>query len=401
MRLDKLDRDITQIVERIDRGQLDLQPDFQRGQVWSERKKQRLIDSILRNWYIPPIHVVAKPNDSTEEILDGQQRLRAIHEFVNDEFCIDGDLEPTSNAIKRLDGKRYSELNTRTKLGFDRFNIITFRLLDYRPSEPGELFFRLNQIVSLTSAEQRNSLFGPTRDQVRGLAKLFEERTADKLLGFSNSRLNYDDIISRLALAVELGGITYKVGANQLEDRFRSQEAFSDRTYVIVANAIKRLTRAVRASSARIKFNKASTFSWLYFIADNKWPSDYPYTEEFANFLAAFETARNANIGLADLSSESKHLAVRFSNSAYVFTNIFTNRTSSRINDVSSIILRDICLNATLCLYGPSGLKEFPRFKNKRQIIDLMPAAYERTSNRMVEIDLERQALSVGWGQFR
>src|SRR5262249_53423944 len=46
------------IVSRINSGDINLQPHFQRGEVWSEAKRQKLIDSILRDWRVPPIHVI-------------------------------------------------------------------------------------------------------------------------------------------------------------------------------------------------------------------------------------------------------------------------------------------------------------------------------------------------------
>lgn len=61
----------------ISEQEIDLKPDFQRGEVWSKYKKKLLIDSIFREWHVPPIHVVLL-SDGTSEVLDGQQRLTAI-----------------------------------------------------------------------------------------------------------------------------------------------------------------------------------------------------------------------------------------------------------------------------------------------------------------------------------
>ncbi|MEO0908549.1 MAG: DUF262 domain-containing protein, partial [Pseudomonadota bacterium] len=58
MKLTPTEPDIATIVSRIDRGDIDLQPDFQRQEVWSVKKKKRLIDTILRGWSIPPVHFV-------------------------------------------------------------------------------------------------------------------------------------------------------------------------------------------------------------------------------------------------------------------------------------------------------------------------------------------------------
>ncbi|HCM1361738.1 TPA: DUF262 domain-containing protein, partial [Vibrio parahaemolyticus] len=74
MHIKTSDPDVFSIVNRIKRGLIDLQPDFQRGEVWNPLKKQRLIDSILRGWHIPPIHLISSPSTDKIEVLDGQQR---------------------------------------------------------------------------------------------------------------------------------------------------------------------------------------------------------------------------------------------------------------------------------------------------------------------------------------
>jgi hypothetical protein len=204
MRLDQSSVDLSTLADKIEKGELDLQPNFQRGQVWSEAKKKRLVDTVLRQWYIPAIHIVVNDALDKEEVLDGQQRIRSIIEFMRDQFAVDGNIEPHDENIVRLDGLTYSSLPDQVRSKFRRFAITTVRLRDYRPEEPGELFFRLNQLTALTAAEQRNALIGEPRNQIRVLSDALEERVGDRKLGFSNARMNYDDVLSRLAMALEV-----------------------------------------------------------------------------------------------------------------------------------------------------------------------------------------------------
>ena len=48
MKISASDPDIETLVGRIRKNELNLRPDFQRGEVWSEAKRQKLIDTILR-----------------------------------------------------------------------------------------------------------------------------------------------------------------------------------------------------------------------------------------------------------------------------------------------------------------------------------------------------------------
>src|SRR5947208_1772873 len=94
MKITASDPDIETLVNRVRRKELNLRPDFQRGEVWSDSKRQKLIDTILRGWQVPPVHVVTVPGTSEQEVLDGQQRLATIRDFANGQIRIDGTIEP-------------------------------------------------------------------------------------------------------------------------------------------------------------------------------------------------------------------------------------------------------------------------------------------------------------------
>ncbi|MEW4278928.1 DUF262 domain-containing protein [Priestia megaterium] len=82
MRLLTSDLDIQTIVAPIQNNDINLQPNFQRGEIWGEPKKK--IDSILRDWHVPPIHVVEVKETAKQDVLDDQQRLVAIRDFFID-----------------------------------------------------------------------------------------------------------------------------------------------------------------------------------------------------------------------------------------------------------------------------------------------------------------------------
>jgi uncharacterized protein with ParB-like and HNH nuclease domain len=61
---------------------IDTQPDYQRPAVWSLSQKQLLVDTILRGYDVPKLYwrQTGKSPDAYE-VVDGQQRMRAIWEF--------------------------------------------------------------------------------------------------------------------------------------------------------------------------------------------------------------------------------------------------------------------------------------------------------------------------------
>jgi hypothetical protein len=91
-----------------------LNPDFQRGDVWSPAAKTFLIDTILRKLPIPKVYlrtnvdVVSKK--SIREVVDGQQRLRAILNFAEDKFAL-------TKRASEYAGKKYSTLTPEEQEG--------------------------------------------------------------------------------------------------------------------------------------------------------------------------------------------------------------------------------------------------------------------------------------------
>lgn len=356
MRLDQSSMDVATLADKIRRNEIDLQPDFQRGQVWSEAKQKRLIDTILRGWYVPAVHIVVNDDLDKEEVLDGQQRLRAILDFMDDRFAIDGNLEPEDEIIKLLHGMKYSDLPDQVRSRFRRFPITTVRLREYRAGEPGELFFRLNQITALTAAEQRNALVGEPRNQVRSLSDRFEELLAGRGIGFSNARMNYDDTIARLAVSLEVASIGEKITAAGLEKRYREGRGFPPNVTSAIERSLNLVADVVNDHRFVPRLNRASLFSWLFMICDHNVVDSDPGYKFFKDFFVAFEGARNPNSILQylvfDEEPEVFHQLSRSRQTGSAIE-IFNDRSSSRVNDVSSVLLRDLCLNVCLHLTAP------------------------------------------------
>ena len=72
---------LPQIVDFVQQKQwVNTRPEYQRRQVWDNKKKSRLIESLLMNVPIPPIYLY-EIDYSRYEVMDGQQRLNSIIEF--------------------------------------------------------------------------------------------------------------------------------------------------------------------------------------------------------------------------------------------------------------------------------------------------------------------------------
>lgn len=94
-RLNYLDETIERYIEEYG---LDLDPDFQRGHVWTDEQRLRYVEFILQGGKSNPIYFNHENWMGSFEgemvIVDGKQRLTSLLMFLNDEILVFKDLDP-------------------------------------------------------------------------------------------------------------------------------------------------------------------------------------------------------------------------------------------------------------------------------------------------------------------
>lgn len=81
--------DYLQHALQTDRYIINVQPDYQRRQRWSIRKRAQLIESFLMNIPVPPVFLFERDYNEYE-VVDGRQRLESIRDFLNNDFALSG-----------------------------------------------------------------------------------------------------------------------------------------------------------------------------------------------------------------------------------------------------------------------------------------------------------------------
>lgn len=150
---------ISDIIQWNEKNEIELSPKYQRNSVWNEKAKAYLMDTIIRGLPIPPIFLRQKVDVTTKstsrEIIDGQQRIRAILEYVVDE----------SYAIKKahnkvFGGKKYSELDEDTQEAILQYEILAEVVTEKEETTIYDMFARLNSNnYVLNKQEIRNSKY--------------------------------------------------------------------------------------------------------------------------------------------------------------------------------------------------------------------------------------------------
>lgn len=391
MKIDSYDREIDFLYYKIDKGQLDLQPDFQRAEVWKGPKKKLLVDTVLRGWHVPPVHVILDSGTGKQEVLDGQQRLSSIVSFKNDEFRVDGNLEPYDDEIKSLDGMKYSELPSDVKSRFDSYTIRVLEIKQYNQGEPGELFNRLNESLKLTSAEKRNAYVGELRSQMKYLVnKLDEYEVTSSFLGFSNQRLAYHDLFVKLCYALDKGSLFCKYTEKDLNKLARDDVSFNNSIVMAMEYAILILSKIKNELEYRdinVHITKATIHSWLYIIAELNF-NGFENDEIIVNSFISFESMRYDHKNNIDINYDESILDFNTINSLFL---IFNERATSRVNTTSSLAIRDIIISIFIHLESPNT-KVFNEEK-EYAIIEIL----NNIDHKNVKSILEDYAEEVVW----
>ncbi len=154
-------------------GRLALRPPFQRKPVWNDKQRCSLIESILMDVPIPEVYVqVTQGDDGTEEydVVDGQQRLRTILQFIglekeqdqhdddNNNFALES-LRETS----KYKDKAFADIVGDARKRFYQYEICVRFLYTENVKEVEDAFIRLNKFsMPLKAQELRNAQYhGP------------------------------------------------------------------------------------------------------------------------------------------------------------------------------------------------------------------------------------------------
>ena len=160
------------IIDQLRRGNIDLNPRFQRREVWQPPRKSRFIESLLLNFPVPQIVLAEKQGQRGRYVvLDGKQRLLTLRQF-----CVEPDKNEEDLPFERLslsklqlrddlDGLTYTDLRDEPGFADDRdaFDNSTIRTVILRnwPTESYLflVFLRLNtESVALSPQELRQAL---------------------------------------------------------------------------------------------------------------------------------------------------------------------------------------------------------------------------------------------------
>ncbi|KAI6126983.1 hypothetical protein F5141DRAFT_1210271 [Pisolithus sp. B1] len=159
--------------------------------VWPDTKQIGLIDSILRNFYIPPVIFVTHQHDDgseTKTCIDGKQRLTSIQRFIDGEIPHKDPQTGDKYYYKKTSasqGKGSMLLPDKYKRLFANKQIVCIEYQDLPDADEREIFQRVQLGMALTPAEKLQVINSPMASVVRSIQTQYLE---------SNSPLAGDEL---------------------------------------------------------------------------------------------------------------------------------------------------------------------------------------------------------------
>ncbi|WP_046245759.1 DUF262 domain-containing protein [Hymenobacter terrenus] len=157
------------IANMVSRSAIDIDPSYQRRERWDNQKKSALIESFLLNVPVPPVYL-AEDEFGKYSVVDGKQRITAIHSFLTNELAL-SKLE----SFNEVEGLYFKDLPKEMQNALEvrpYMRVITI-LKQSDPTLKFEVFTRLNKGgESMQPQELRKVAFrGNLNDSIYKLAE--------------------------------------------------------------------------------------------------------------------------------------------------------------------------------------------------------------------------------------
>lgn len=207
IRVSKKDFSIYELCRKYSNDKLILDVDFQRKNVWDEKQKCELIESILMGLPLP-IFYFKQLDDAKYVVVDGKQRLSALFDFMKGEFKL-----KNLKILTHLNNKYFSQLT-------GEFGIYQSQLEDYQvyshlilPPTPDKILFDIFDRVNrggtkLNKQEIRNALYqGDGLAMINELVETEEFYNATGICYTKDSRMKGAYLLTRyLTFSLYFGG---------------------------------------------------------------------------------------------------------------------------------------------------------------------------------------------------
>lgn len=275
------DSDVEGLVKRLKRGDIFI-PGFQRGFVWSGPEKSRFIESLILGLPVPNVFLAQDSKTKNLNIVDGQQRLRTLWDYLDGKFFLSGkDIQEeikgcyfSREVAKSSSSKVLDDADTRSLADSVLHSIVIKPDVSDDDPERGheynqaiiQIFRRLNTSGKpLQAQEIRASIFYGQLDTL--IRKLNDNPNWREIFGKKHSRLKDIELILRF-IALRESHASYRSPMPKFLDDFMEENRDMEPSRADTINsAFERTVDLVVNMIGREKFRSGNTLTVSRFDA--------------------------------------------------------------------------------------------------------------------------------------
>jgi hypothetical protein len=244
-------KSISDLIGKIQRKELILQPDFQREFVWTPGHMENFIQTILDGFPFPEIYISQKGIDLTtlvtqNVIVDGQQRLTTIQRYI----------EGSDDFEKRI--PKFSDLGEDNQRDFLNYDVTVRDLKDVPADTIIEIFKRINSTnFTLTAIEINNAIYnGEFISCAKDILAIINQAEY-KVPIFSESELtrmaDLHFILLIMSTLEEGGYFTQDTKVENYIAKYNDEYPNSENTRDIVSSTIINILDSIKCSGDKIQ----------------------------------------------------------------------------------------------------------------------------------------------------
>jgi hypothetical protein len=256
-------------------GKYNYDPPYQRpSDVWSEEKQSFLIDTILKNFPMPPIFLHQHIDDSGKtmyDVIDGKQRLGSIIAFIQNKLQVPEDFSSDGFGEDNLCGLLFKDFEkqeiTYWKKIFWRYEI-TIEYIDTDQLQiVNNIFDRLNRNGEpLTRQELRNAKYHDSSiyKLIKNLSDLPEFKPVFK--NIQVNRLENHEIVSELLFALMSNQILSGDNQDNIDSLYvkQIQKKLTVKQIDQIKNEFTEITKLMGRLLIKYSEHKVDSLSHLY-----------------------------------------------------------------------------------------------------------------------------------------
>lgn len=336
---------ISEIYDQLKNGNLTINRSYQRSNgLWPDNARSYFVDTILNDFPFPKIiirqMVDLKTKKTRREIIDGQQRLLTIRDFIDNKIRL-------TKVSKKYFGYYYNDLDEAEQNKLLSYEISSDNVISGSEEEILEIFRRINSYtLPLSKTEQRHATYqGEFKWFISELAEYFSPFLENyKILTIRQlSRMEDADLIAELALLINEGITTRSMA--KLENIYKENNVefpFKDEMHRQLVETLEFIKTNLTEFFETYKIPAYNFYSIVGALIYNKFGFPTRDNEQFTKLLPIKKFCNNlekSKSKLFEVFEDVEQKNINTSNKDFVLASLSTTHSvSNRSTRIKTLV---------------------------------------------------------------